>query len=770
MPHREKAGKSKHGSMLSFGAAKRDSHLHKAKHVHHSELIHDSSGKAMGNVGRQLHAIKSSLQLVKRKTVMEPEITSKQTVKSLPHHDESALSRTHQEERQQQELEMTKGKLLHLLSACAVLVLTTLLGVIVYMLLFSQLRTTTESCDTKPCADLAARLLDSMDTSVDPCNDFYSFVCARASVRSVRGSMNAKAIQNQFAELSTDLWLSERPNRLYHKCLQPEPSERAGNILVLKSILRNLSLSWPEDEQLQYDRHPMDVMIEMAIKWDINFLFSLEAVDSQANGKVLVFHKPRITAAWVDRLGNTAGSIEYARHVHTHLTILNASSSVNHSMLMELERSFTQVLLRSSHQQSWITLSKFDSRAPSLGKNVLLKYIRIYYDGLLEHSWSSEDWAVLEDSNLPENIGDLFEKHTHEQLLIGIAWLFVQSHLWALVGKPALMFKEDIEEKKKRACLEYVDSRLGLLSSAEYVTKLFRSHDTRRDVSNFLLSVTNELKSLAKNASWMDREIREILQLKIDRITLNVMPAEEFFHSQQRASLYEIFPPMNTSVFFESWLRASRIFQSLQGHEHFRDFYSKRRTSIGPEPFSYNYLLNLVDASMVALEPPIYYVGAPFTINYAGLGLLFAREVARSFDSQGTTVDNRGENVHWWGSAQSADYSRRVTCDLGQNATVAFMPAIPALEASYSAYKTAVYHAAALIGAVKDIRIRGLESYREEQIFFMTYCYSLCDRKLATRRREECNVPLSHFSKFAKAFRCSRGSPMNALKKCKFFA
>ncbi|KAL1414585.1 hypothetical protein MTO96_007370 [Rhipicephalus appendiculatus] len=94
----------------------------------------------------------------------------------------------------------------------------------------------------------------------------------------------------------------------------------------------------------------MDVMLEMAIKWDINFLFSLEAVDSQATGKVLVFRKPRIIAAWVDRLENTVGSIEYARHVQTHLRILNASSSVNYSMLMELERSFTQVLLRASRQ------------------------------------------------------------------------------------------------------------------------------------------------------------------------------------------------------------------------------------------------------------------------------------------------------------------------------------------------------------------------------------------------------------------------------------
>ncbi|KAL3223707.1 hypothetical protein MRX96_027212 [Rhipicephalus microplus] len=696
--------------MLSLSSAKHDSHLHKTKH---SEPIHDSTGvKEMGNVGRQLHAINTSLHLVKRKTVTDTDISSKQTSASRREWPFKDPSRAAPPANAGNDASGNAASSF----ACAVLILATLLGVIAYMLLFSKLTTSTESCETKPCSDLAARLLDSMDTGLDPCNDFYSFVCAHAHVRSVRDDMNAIATQGQFAELSRDLWRVHKPSRLYHRCLEPEPSERAANILALKAILRNLSLHWPEDQQHPSDRHPMDVMLEMAIKWDINFLFSLEVADSQATGKVLVFRKPRIVAAWVDRLEYTAGSIEYARHVQTHLTVLNASSSVKYSTLMKLERSFTQVLLGASNQQSWMTLSKFDSIAASLGKNALLN---------LTCGHSS--------------------------------------------AKPALMFREDIEEKKKRACLEYVDSRLGLLSSAEYETQLFPSHDTRHDVSNFLLSVTNEFKSLAKNASWMDRESRETVQLKIDSVTLNVMPAEEFFQSQQRESMYEIFPPMNGSVFFDDWLRASRVFQSLQGHDHFRDVYSKRRTSLGPEPFSYNYLLNLVDAAMVALEPPIYYVGAPFAINYAGLGSLFAREVARSFDSRGTTVDNRGENVHWWGSAQSIDYNHRVSCDLGQNTTIAFMPAIPALEASYSAYQTAVYHAAARIGARKDIKIRRLESYSEDQIFFMTYCYSLCDRKRAATRREECNVPLSHFSEFAKAFRCIRGAPMNALKKCKFF-
>ncbi|KAH7946454.1 hypothetical protein HPB49_025391 [Dermacentor silvarum] len=514
----------------------------------------------------------------------------------------------------------------------------------------------------------------------------------------------------------------------------------------------------------------MDVMLEMAIKWDINFLFRLQAVDSQATGKVLVIRRARHSAAWVDRLANPVNLVEYKQHVERHLKVMHASSDINHTILMELENSFTAAILNTSREQSWLTLGKFDSKTKSIGKGVFLKYMRLHYSkDQLGHSWASENWAVLEDANTLTNVDQLFEKHTHEHLLIGIAWLFIQSHLWAVAGQPELMFHNDIDEKKKRACLEYVNSRFGLLTSAEYLTQLFQTPESRHDVSNFLLSLKNELKSLAKNSRWIDLETRETAELKIERVALNVLPAEQFFMPLERALLYQIFPSMNDSLFFESWLQASSTYQRLQSHERFRDLYSKRRT-FGQEPLSYNYLLSVVDAAMVALEPPSYYVGAPFAINYAGAGTLFALEMSKSFDVLGTTVDNRGETVHWWGRAQSAEYDRRLSCDLGENATIPLIPTIPALEASYSAYKTAVSRAAALRGARKELKIRGLNIYSEEQIFFMTYCYAFCGSEGSRGLLEKCNVPLRHFSPFAEVFGCPEGSPMNALKKCTFFS
>ncbi|XP_070394087.1 neprilysin-1-like [Dermacentor albipictus] len=568
---------------------------------------------------------KPSLHLAKRRGTHETETTSKLNMKNFQHQDEIASGRTFLESIGQKARTVTR-RVLQVSAACAVLVMGLLLTITAYLFLSTTLWTPLKYCDSPHCADLAKRLADWINTSVDPCDDFYSFVCGL---------------------VPTDTG--------DHMDVQPSGGST------------NAAKRGPPINVLQQD-----------------------AIASEQPAK-------------------------------KHLKIMEASSKVNHAILMELERSFTEAILSTSHEQSWLTLNQ------------------------LNHSWTSDDWAVLEDANALTNIDKLFEKHNREHLLIGIAWLFIQSHLWAVTGEPELMFRNDIDEKKKHACLEYVNSRLGLLTSAEHLTQLFPTSESRQEVSDFLLSLKSELKSLAENARWIDLETREMAKRKIDRVDLNVLPAEKFFAPLQRALLYEAFPSMNDSVFFESWLKASSTYQALQSHKNFRDVYSKRRVC-GQEPLSYNYLLSVVDAAMVALEPPRYYVGAPFAFNYAGAGTLFALEISKSFDELGTTVDSRGETVHWWGRARSANYDRRLSCDLGKHVTIPLIPAIPALEASYSAYKTAVSREAGSRGVKDELRVRGLDTYSEEALFFMTYCYALCGGKGSTRLQEKCNVPLRHSS------------------------
>ncbi|XP_037574808.1 neprilysin [Dermacentor silvarum] len=622
--------------------------------------------------------------------------------------------------------------------AAALLAAVVVICVAVYTLVLRKHQIPRVECKSKPCLDHAERLLASMDTSVNPCHDFYAFTCGRWQSafphKSVQDVMNEKATQDEIKEVSTDLWHVGRPSRLYHKCLHPEPSDIAASIVALEEIMTNLLLTWPTERPQPTDSHPLDVMVEMAFRWDLNFIFSMEAARTSAIGKILVFRRVYSSAAWVDRFAKPMSAEQYDDIVKAHLDYLGANmTNANSTLLQLLENSFIETRLpKVNTGQKWFIMAKIDLETQSFKRGIWLQYLQLHSEDV-GYKWSSDDSVLLEDADILSDVEKLFKKHTHVELLIGIAWMFIQSHLWAVVGKPELMFESDVEEKRKYACLEYANLRLGLLLSAEHLNQLYPTNDDRREILSFLLGVKSEFIKLMRNTSWIDVQSRYTAEEKITSMILNLLPAEQFFVPAQRVLLYEQFPLMNDSGFFRSWLNASLVYQTLHSHERFRDVYKKRRT-FRYEPYSYSYLLNDISAATVALEPPMFYKGGPHMINYGGAGIRVAREIAKSFDPRGVNVDNHGETVSWWGKQHSAEYHSRATCGLGEGAppTMGVFPAIPAIEASYAAYKVALSKLWALIGRRTDPRIPGLERYDDDMLFFMTYCYTLCSKKGAS--------------------------------------
>ncbi|KAL1423946.1 hypothetical protein MTO96_020739 [Rhipicephalus appendiculatus] len=354
---------------------------------------------------------------------------------------------------------------------------------------------------------------------------------------------------------------------------------------------------------------------------------------------------------------------------------------------------------------------------------------------------------------------------------MGTAWIFIQTHLWVAAGKPELMFRDNVQEKVELACLEYVSSLFGLLPSTEYLNHTYPTNEVRGRVYSYVRSLKNEFVSTLKSTAWIDRESAEKAERKIKNTELNILPSEHFFLPLVRAGLYGKFPDINTSAFVDSWLTTAEFYQKLQNHARFYDVYQKRRT-FHRQPYAYTYLRNSVDAATAALDPPLFYTGGTLAMKYGGSGVLLAKEIAKAIDPVGTTVNEYGENIVWWGKTLSAEYNHRLSCELGQAAedrAMGVFPWIPALEVSFSAYKEAVEQLRATGPFVQDLRVRGLEEYSDDQLFFMTYCYSLCSREGDTNSQQECNVPLRHISHFGDAFSCPLGSPMSAYSKCTFF-
>ncbi|XP_037517871.2 membrane metallo-endopeptidase-like 1 [Rhipicephalus sanguineus] len=586
--------------------------------------------------------------------------------------------------------------------------------------------------------------------------------------------MNVDAKQNEIMELNADTWRVGEASQLYRQCYEPSKVHVDTNIEALLQFMDIVGLVWPVRDVNDSLLHPLEVMLYMAAKYDTNFQFRLEVATSKIIGTILVVRRRYHSVVWEHRLLHALNLEEYAMVIRDHMNTLRLKNvQCNTTLLRELETFFIEATSYESGEgdQSWLTISELDSKTPNIRGAQWHFLLNRQHRITLQRTWNPKDWVVIEDSAILTKLDELFRTYPDPHILMGTAWMFIQSHLWVAAGKPDLMFRDNFQEKVQLACLEYVNSLFGLLASVEYLTRTYPTSEVRRGVYSFVRSLKNEFVSTLKSTAWIGHESAEKAEQKIKNTDLNILPSEHFFLLSARAGLYGKFPDINTSAFVESWLYTAESYQKLQNHARFYDVYQKRRT-FHRQPYEYTYLRNSVDAATAALDPPLFYRGGTFAMNYGGSGVLLAKKIAKAIDPVGTTVNSFGENVVWWGTAHSAEYNRRLNCKLGQAAghnAMGVFPAIPALEVSFSAYKTAVKQEGTSGPMVQDLRIRGLEEYTDDQLFFMTYCYALCSKEGDTSSQQECNLPLGHFSRFADAFYCPEGWPMNAKSKCTFF-
>ena len=121
-------------------------------------------------------------------------------------------------------------------------------------------------CTTAGCVRTAAEILDNLDTSVDPCQDFFKFSCGgfvqRTAIPDDRTRMSSFSVLGDKLLTQVRMLLEEPPKEgeakpitmaraVYQSCMDTEGIERLG-LEPVKDILRQLG-GWPVLEGPQWD-------------------------------------------------------------------------------------------------------------------------------------------------------------------------------------------------------------------------------------------------------------------------------------------------------------------------------------------------------------------------------------------------------------------------------------------------------------------------------------------------------------------------------------
>ncbi|KAH8039876.1 hypothetical protein HPB51_009132 [Rhipicephalus microplus] len=161
-----------------------------------------------------------------------------------------------------------------------------------------------ESLPQSVCKEVARSIARSLNRSVDPCKNFYRFVCdgwkrkhpvRRNEVRSSPFSLVGKELDNVIKKALNKISITgkkqgalEKAAVMYHECLNNyDMTNSTPSMKVLMELLRYLHMPWPSLEA----NHTVDlfeIIVQLSLRWSIPSLFSISVIPDPEDTKTNV--------------------------------------------------------------------------------------------------------------------------------------------------------------------------------------------------------------------------------------------------------------------------------------------------------------------------------------------------------------------------------------------------------------------------------------------------------------------------------------------------
>jgi predicted metalloendopeptidase len=338
--------------------------------------------------------------------------------------------------------------------------------------------------------------------------------------------------------------------------------------------------------------------------------------------------------------------------------------------------------------------------------------------------------------------------------------------------------QEEIQARWKR-CVELTDNELGEALGQRYVEATFPP-ELRQRMLKMVVALEKSLAEDIHNLSWMSDETKQQAKVKLDAIR-NKIGYPDVFRDYSAVAIKPDDLPGN--IFraneFESKRQIAKVDQPLDRKEW-------RMTPPTVNAY-YSGAFNEIVFPAGILQPPFFDKNMDDAINFGGIGLVIGHELTHGFDDQGRKFDPQGNFRDWWTAEDGKEFEKRVSCvaneysnfvavddlklngrlTLGENtadnggARIALM----ALEQMIALDKTGK-------------EVQKIDGYTPEQRFFLGFARVWCEKQRPESLRNSVltnphspgkfrvDGTVQNMPEFQKAWGCKAGQPMVAENAC----
>jgi endothelin-converting enzyme/putative endopeptidase len=639
--------------------------------------------------------------------------------------------------------------------------------------------------------------VSSMDTSVDPCVDFFAYSCngwikknpippdqsnwgAYSKVQDSNRQQLRSLVESAASETGERAIYRQKIGDYYASCIDEKTIDAQGT--------RPLQEALAKIDGIRSKNDLSDVVAGMA---DQFALFNFRSDQDAKNSNEVIAEADQGGLGLPDRdyyFKDDPKSVDlrkaYLAHVQKMLELLGhptATASAEAKRIMELETelaraSMTRVERRDPkslyHRMSADELQKL---SPSFQWNLFFTKVGVPQLKSLN----------VETPAFFQAMSQLIEKQDLSVWKPYLQWHLVHANARFLsspflnedfnfYGK-TLTGREQLQPRWKR-CTVDVDNDLGEALGQAYVEKYF-SPDAKRQVLTMVTEIETAMQQDIDNLPWMSPETKKNALEKLHAVVNKIGYPEKWRdYSSLDIKRGDELGNVQRAAKFEFDRQLAKIGKPVD-HQEWTMTPPTVNAYYDPQKNDVNFPAGI-------LQPPLFDPRSDAAPNYGNTGGTIGHELTHGFDDEGRQFDATGNLRDWWTEADGKEFEKRASCisdqysqyvivdDIKINGKLTLGEDVADLGGLILAYM-------ALKQDTKSQNLQPIESFTPDQRFFIGYAQSWCGstRDEAKRMRAtvdehspdkyRANGVVTNMPEFQSAFHCKTGAPLAPAQRCR---
>ncbi|NXL00676.1 NEP protein, partial [Mesembrinibis cayennensis] len=568
--------------------------------------------------------------------------------------------------------------------------------------------------DDSLCLDLsritAARILENMDTTAEPCNDFYQYACGGWLKRNVIPETSSRysnfdILRDELEVVlkdvldtpsSNDIAAVQKAKTLYRSCINETTIDsRGGRPLI--SLLPNVS-DWPVATTNWDSSYGTTWTAETAIaqlnsrygkKVLINFFVGTD--DKNSTAHIIHIDQPGLglpsrdyyectgaykeaCSAYVDFMISVAKLILQERSI----SFNESEISEQMKRVMDLEKEIANATTKSEDRNDPLLLYNKMTLA-QLQKNFSLEVDRKVFNwskfindimSTVQIKVENTEHVIVYDPDYLIRLKSILNKYTPRDLQNYMIWRFVMD----LVNSLSRNYKDTRNAFRKalygttsetavwRRCANYVNGNMENAVGRLYVEEAFAG-DSKHVVEEMIADIRDVFIKTLDELTWMDAETKKKAEQKAIAIRERIGYPDEIVTDDNK--LNSEYQELNykEEEYFENIIQ-NLVFTQKKRLKKLREKVDKEEWISGAAVVNafYSASRNQIVFPAGILQPPFFSASQPKSLNYGGIGMVIGHEITHGFDDNGRNFNENGDLVDWWTEESARNFKDLSQC------------------------------------------------------------------------------------------------------------